>query len=106
MARAALEVKAESVVVLDLRKISYSFDFFLIGTASSARMLKTVIEAVDEALSEEGVQPLHREGKPESGWLLLDCGPVVAHSFLPEARQFYDLERMWADAPRLKIPKK
>jgi ribosome-associated protein len=69
-------------------------------------MLKTVIEEIDEALSNKKVQPLHREGKPESGWLLLDCGAVVAHAFLPEARLFYDLERMWADAPRLKIPKK
>ena len=105
MAQAALEVKAEELLVLDLRKLSFSFDFFLLCNAASGRRIQTVAETIQEKLSEREVNSVHREGQPESGWLLLDFGSVIAHIFSPEARQFYRLERLWADAPRVRIPK-
>ncbi len=106
MARTALDAKAEDVVILDLRKLSFSFDFFVLANASSGRRIVTVAEDIEEELSSRGVRPGHVEGQREGNWVLLDYGPVVAHIFAPEVRQFYRLERLWADAPRLSIPKK
>ena len=103
MAQAALDVKAEDLILLDLRKLSYSFEFFLICSAGSDRRILTVMEKIEESLSEKGMKPQHREGRPEGGWMLLDFGFVVAHVFAPEARQFYQLERLWSDAPRLHV---
>lgn len=105
MAHAALKAKAEDPVILDLRKLSYSFDFFLICSAESDRRIQTVAQHIQEALCNGAERFLHREGVPGGGWLLLDFGPVVGHVFSPEARQFYQLERMWADAPRVRVPK-
>ncbi len=105
MARAALDAQADEPVILDLRKLSYSFDFFLICSATSDRRIQTVAEEIEEKLSEEGTRSVHREGRPDGGWLLMDFGFVVGHLFSPEAREFYKLERLWADAPRLRVPK-
>lgn len=105
MARAALDAQADGLVILDLRKLSFSFDFFLICSASSHRRIQTVAEEMEEKLSEEGTRSLHKEGRPEGGWMLLDFGFVVGHVFSPDAREFYTLERLWADAPRLRLPK-
>ena len=105
MARAAKDAKAEEVVILDLRKLSFSFDFFVLASASSDRRIGTVAEDIQEQLSSSGVSPGHVEGRREGGWVLLDYGSVVAHLFDPEIRQFYRLERLWADAPRVSIPK-
>ena len=104
MAQAALDAKAEELVMLDLRKLSFSFDFFLICNAASGRRIQTVTEEIEGQLSEKGLHPLHREGRPDGGWMLLDFGSVVGHVFSPEARQFYNLERLWADAPRVRSP--
>ena len=101
MAQAASDAKAEELILLDLRKLSFSFDFFLICSAGSGRRIQTVAEEIAEQLSEDGVRTLHREGRPEGGWMLLDFGSVVGHVFSPEAREFYKLERLWADAPRV-----
>ena len=106
MAQAALDAKAEELLVLDLRKLSFSFDFFLICSAGSDRRIQTVVDTIQERLSEKGMNSVHLEGQPDGGWLLLDFRSVVAHVFSPEARQFYKLERLWADAPRVRLPKK
>ena len=105
MAQAALEAKAEGLVLLDLRKLSFSFDFFLICSAGSDRRIQTVIEQMEEKLSGTGGRAPRKEGRPEGGWMLLDFGSVVGHVFSLEARQFYQLERLWADAPRVRVPK-
>ena len=101
MARTALGAKAEDVVILDLRKLSFSFDFFVLASASSDRRIGTVAEDIEEELHSSGVTPGHLEGQREGGWVLLDYGFVVAHIFDPEVRRFYGLERLWADAPRV-----
>jgi ribosome-associated protein len=103
MAHAALEAKAEEPSILDLRKLSFSFDFFLLCTAESDRRTQAVADHIEEELRQDALRPLHREGETRSGWFLLDYGSVVAHIFSPEARQFYELERMWADAPHLAV---
>lgn len=102
-ARAALEKKAEGVVVLDLQGISGVADFFLVASAQSTTQIKTIVEAVEQVLKTRGVRLLHSEGVPESGWLLLDYGDVVIHIFIEETRTFYALERLWGDAPLLSV---
>ena len=106
MAQAALDSKAEELVILNLQKLSFSFDFFFLCNASSERRIRAIADAIQEKLSEKKERSLHLEGVPEGGWLLLDYGAVVGHIFSSEARQFYSLERLWADAPRLKIPRR
>jgi len=102
-ARAALEKKAEDVMVLDLQGISAVADFFLLASAQSATQVTTIVEAIEGALKTQEVRLRHSEGVPESGWLLLDYGDVVIHVFLEETRNFYALERLWGDARRLSV---
>ena len=102
-ARAALEKKAEGLVVLDLQGISTVADFFLVAGAQSTTQLKSIVEAIEAALESQGVRIRHTEGVPESGWLLLDYGDVVVHIFMEETRTFYALERLWGDAPVLSV---
>ncbi|MBI3322514.1 MAG: ribosome silencing factor [Candidatus Omnitrophica bacterium] len=105
-AGAALDAKAEQPLILDLRKVSYSFDFFFLCSAGSDRQIRAVVDHIEEALEESGFRAVHREGDPEGGWVLLDFGSVVCHIFMPEVREYYALERLWGDAPRLRPGKK
>ena len=102
-ARAALGKKAESLLVLDVQTVSTIADYFVICSGNSSTQLRSIANAVEESLETEGARVLHREGMPESGWLLLDYGDVVVHVFLPDTRDFYALERLWGDAPELPI---
>lgn len=100
-ARAASEKQAERIVILDVRDLIVITDYFVIATASSDRQLKSVTEVVEDALREQGSKAVRREGEAEAKWLLLDFVDVVVHVFAAEERDFYDLERLWMDAPRL-----
>ncbi|HLC41409.1 MAG TPA: ribosome silencing factor [Methylomirabilota bacterium] len=102
-ALAALEKKATDLVVLNLQGISNVTDYFLICSGSSTTQLATIAEAIETRLDAEGRPPLHREGPPESGWMLLDYGDVVMHIFLRETRAHYALEHLWGDAPELAL---
>ena len=102
-ALAAIDKKALDLTVLDLQGISGIADFFLICSARSTTQADTVAEAIRVSLRAKGVRPRHTEGSAESGWLLLDYGDVVIHVFLEETREFYALERLWGDAPRLSV---
>ena len=104
MAQTALASKADDLVILDLRNCSFSFDFFVLCSAASDRQIQAVSERIQDSISPEGRRPPHREGESRSGWVLLDYGSVVAHVFSPEVRRFYSLERLWGDAPRLRLP--
>ncbi len=102
-ARAAIEKQAEDVLVLDVGSIIVITDFFVICTAGSQRQIKTVIEAVQDAARELGVKPVRREGEADAGWWLLDFVDVVVHVFGSEERAFYSLERLWSDAPKVRV---
>ena len=102
-ARAALAKKAGTLLVLDLQTLSTIADYFLICCGASTTQVETIAEGIEAALKGEGLHAFHREGLPESGWVLLDYGDVVMHIFLPETRDFYSLERLWGDAPELPI---
>jgi ribosome-associated protein len=101
-ARAAADKLADRVVILDVHELIVITDFFVICSAASERQLKTVIEAVEDAVRVDlDVRPVRREGEAGAGWWLLDYVDVVVHVFGEEERDYYDLERLWRDAPRL-----
>jgi ribosome-associated protein len=106
MARAAADYadakKAEDIVILDARGISPVTDYFVICTVTSSPQLRAVRNEVREKLAENhGVRPLVREDNLESLWLILHYGDVMVHIFLKEKREFYALEELWNDAPRV-----
>jgi ribosome-associated protein len=101
-ARAADEKKGEDILVLDLRGRSQCADFFVIVTGRVEAHLSAIVKGTQEALAALGARALGRgESAGSSGWALLDYGPVVVHAFVPEIRNYYDLELLWGDAPRL-----
>jgi len=91
--------QAEDLVILDLRPVSLITDFFVIGTAGTARQIRAVTEAAIDAARRQGEQkPALIEGTPESGWVLVDFGDIIAHVFDPDRRAFYGLESIWDQA--------
>lgn len=102
-AYAGLEKQAEDVVVIDLRSLSIVTDFFVICTAGSGRQITALKDHIDAVLSQRGCPVWHVEG--EAGavpqWVLMDYGDIVVHLMDQPARSFYQLEQLWADAPRV-----
>ncbi len=98
---AGADKKSENPVILDVRGLSGVADYFVLLSADSDRQAAAVADAVDDALTGLGAQRLGAEGRSGGGWVLLDFGDVVVHVMSPEARGFYDLEGLWADAPRV-----
>ena len=95
----ALDRKAQDVVALDLRGVSSATDFFVLATGTSDIQVRAIAEHVMEELAKEGHRPLHVEGLDRARWVLLDFVDFVVHVFHPLAREFYQLEALWGDAP-------
>lgn len=101
-ARAASAKQAERVVVLDVRDLITITDYFVVCSGASERQVATISEEVEKALREgAAVKPFRREGESGGHWLLLDYVDIVVHVFHEEERDFYRLETLWGDAPRL-----
>lgn len=98
-AEALLDRKAEEVTVLDLRGVATATDFFLIATGRSDTHVTSLADHVIEALKGEGAKPVGVEGLRGGRWVLIDYVDFVVHVFHPAAREFYQLERLWGDAP-------
>jgi ribosome-associated protein len=103
IARAALEKKADNVVIMSMSDVAAVCDFFLICGGSSERMNKAIADHIVRALKELSIKPSHIEGYNEGSWILLDYIDVVIHIFKNDLREFYSLERLWADAPQNSI---
>ncbi len=103
---AAQDVKAEDPVLLDLRQLTSFTDYFMIASGRSDRQVQAIADRIVENLREAGHKPLGVEGYETGHWILLDFGNVVAHIFYGETREFYELEKLWGDAPRLTGDKK
>jgi ribosome-associated protein len=97
---AALDKKAQDIVVLDISDISSFTDNFVICTGTSSRHNQTIAESIDERLRRQGTRPLHIEGHSEGDWILMDYVDFVVHIFSAKAREFYDLERLWRAGKR------
>lgn len=102
-ANAAGDKKATDLVLLDLRQIASFTEFFLICTGASTRQVQAISNAIEDTLRKDGKRPLHIEGYSSAEWILLDYGDFIVHIFSPASRRFYDLERLWRDAPRVEI---
>jgi len=89
----------EDVLLLDIREVSILADYFVIGSATSERQTKAIVNGVKQEIREAfDIRLLRVEGEPDSGWVLMDYGDVVVHLFAPEARAYYDLEGFWDEA--------
>jgi ribosome-associated protein len=102
--RFALEKKAYDLVVLDVQGLTSLADYFVICTGRSDTQVQAIAQSVDENLGKMGIHPLSREGYGTGHWVLVDFGDVIVHVFYEPVREYYDLERLWAHAPRLVLP--
>jgi len=95
--------KAEDIQVLDIRELTSIGDFFIIASGNNTTLVKTLSQELDEKFSQEGIQPRRIEGASSAMWILMDYVDVMIHLFYNEQRDFYCLERLWADAPKLDV---
>jgi len=99
-ARAAREKKATDIMIQDVRELVSVTDYFVIATAANNRQVAAIIDEIEEKVRVfGGVKPLHTEGTGDGIWALLDYGSFVVHVFQPQARDFYQLEALWNEAP-------
>jgi ribosome-associated protein len=99
-ARAAAAKQAEHITILDVHGLIVITDYFVICSGATERQVRTIVEEIERALRELGRKPVRREGESERRWVLLDYVDLVVHVFTEQEREYYDLERLWGDAPR------
>ena len=95
--------KAEDITILDLRKITTLTDSFVICSVTNNRQARAIAQEIDEKLTKFGLKLDHIEGYPNSNWILMDYTDMVIHIFTKEIREYYDLEHLWGDAPRVEL---
>ena len=100
-AQVAADNKARDVLVLDMRGQTSLYDFFVLATGTGRRQIHSLAEEIDATMRRQGDQRLSLEGYEASKWVVQDYGDVVVHVFSPEAREYYRLEELWDDAPRV-----
>ena len=97
-AEAADAKKAFNIVILDLRKLTYITDYFVICSGSSSTHVSAISDGIGQALATNGLHPSHLEGQFEASWILMDYGDVVVHIFDEQTRLHYALDKLWSDA--------
>lgn len=103
-AKALSDKKGKEIQVLEIADLTTLADYFVIATGSSNTQINALIDNVEKVLTEEaGEEPLHREGYRGGTWVLLDYGCIAVHVFNAEAREFYDLERLWRDGKNVDL---
>lgn len=95
------DYRGDDILVLDLTTITSEFDYFVIATAGSRRQMHAIVDEVDRVLEHGGHKRRSIEGYENTSWIVQDYGDIVLHVFLPDARELYDLENLWGDAPRV-----
>lgn len=107
MAKKAAEIladkKAEDIAVLDLSSLTVITDYFVIASGNSDRQVQALYEELEEKMEAAGYAVLYKEGHRGSRWIVLDFNGVIVHLFYKETREFYSLERLWADAERIPV---
>ena len=94
--------KGEDILLMDIHVQSSFADYFVLCAGSSDRQIKAILDAIEETAKKEfGMSARHIEGKPETGWVLIDLGDVIVHVFSPSQRHFYSLESLWKESPIL-----
>lgn len=109
MAKAAAEIceekKGREISIIDISEISVIADYFVIVTAENSRQVEALSDSLQDGMAKRGYGIRRAEGKPDSGWILLDFNDIIIHVFDKEQRFFYDLERIWSDGKKIVNPK-
>ncbi len=100
---AALEKKARDVVVLNVKKLSYLTDYFMICSGTSDRQVQAIASSIEENMKKTGLLPAGIEGDRIGKWVLMDYNDIVIHVFFEPIREYYDIERLWSEAPRMDV---
>ena len=103
IAEACLDEKALDVVVLDVHELTVITDYFVIASGRNVIQVRSILEHVQEKLQDQDIYPIRKEGLQQGVWSVLDYNSVILHVFRQEEREYYQLENLWADAPRLMI---
>ena len=103
---ASLEKKANNIVVMNVRELSAFTDYFVICSGASDRQVQAIASAIRENMKKKGLLPLGVEGENHGQWVLMDYDDVVVHIFYEPVREFYEIERLWSEAPTMKVGEK
>lgn len=103
IAHLASDIKAENIVAYDVEGLTVISDAFVMCTARSEPQMKAIARNIQDGMKEIGRGPLHAEGGFKDSWQVIDYGTVIVHIFRGEAREFYDLDGLWADSPRIEL---
>ena len=95
----ASEKQARDIVMLDVKEVCSFADYFVICTGDVKRHIEAIWQGINATLKSKGVLALHNEGTLDSGWMLVDFGSVVVHIFAPQERDYYQLDKLWSQAP-------
>jgi ribosome-associated protein len=101
---ASLEKKAKGLVVLRVKEISDFADYFIICSGTSDRQVRSIASSIQESLKKSDILPLGIEGETAGRWVLMDYDDVIIHIFHESVRSFYELERLWSEAPQMAVP--
>jgi ribosome-associated protein len=93
--------KAEDIIVLDLRQHANIAEYFIIATGANKPHLKALYDGLQRCYKDHGYKGFQKAGMPDSGWMVFDYQGIMVHVFERELREFYDLEKLWKDAPRI-----
>ncbi|MBO8164156.1 MAG: ribosome silencing factor [Brevibacillus sp.] len=104
--QAAEEKKAENIVVIDISKLSVIAEYFVICHGNNERHVQAIVTEIRDKAHKQGLNVRGIEGAEDGRWVLIDLGDVVAHVFHREDREFYNIERLWGDAPRVTFEEK
>jgi ribosome-associated protein len=100
----ALEKKAYDLVLMEVGRLTSLADYFLVCTGRSDTQVQAIAQGIEDNLARAGIRPLSIEGQTRGQWVVIDYGDVVVHVFYEPVREFYDLDRLWARAPRVQLP--
>ena len=100
---ASIKKKAKDLIILNVKELSSFADYFIICSGTSDRQVQAIAASIQEILKEYGILPLGVEGERLGKWVLIDYGDVIIHVFYEPIREFYDIERLWSDAPCMKV---
>ena len=101
--KAALKKKAFDLTILDISKVSSFANYFILCSGNSNRQVQAIASSIEHDLKKKGIYPLGIEGFNEGHWILLDYDDVIIHVFYQKIREFYELERLWADGQRIEL---
>jgi ribosome-associated protein len=100
---AALEKKAKDIIILNMQKVTSFADYSIICSGNSDRQVQSIAQAIEENMKKSGFRPLGIEGEKTARWILMDYADIIVHVFYEPVRDFYDIERLWSDAPKMEI---